>query len=309
MRFVTKIRRRFQSCPWNGKKNDFVRTLYRGDLRVPSQQKSLAFFTVHRCASSFVGQLLSDLALEKGIIPIDIEGFVHASPGVAPIDQQLIDFHRSCSGNTDSNKSIDESICKRFFRPHGLFFGPIRDPRCINQVLSEDGTKSILMLRDPRDVLTSLYFSILHSHAIPNNPNAKQTLLRLREEGSQVNIDQYISYLVAEWAGNYRMYCTVLVGRPDVMLLKYEDMVADFPSWFDRLTNFWQIELRPRIRDKYLQRANFDVKREDKNAHKRKVTPGDFRAKLRPQTIEMLNYEFRDVLDLLGYSTSEKAAA
>ena len=308
MRLVTKIRRRFQSCPWNGKKNDFVRTLYRGDLRVPSQQKSLAFFTVHRCASSFVGQLLSDLALEKGIIPIDIEGFVHASPGVAPIDQQLIDFHRSCSSKTD-NKSVDESIFKRFFRPHGLFFGPIRDPRCIHQVLSGDGTKSILMLRDPRDVLTSLYFSILHSHAIPNNPNAKQTLLRLREEGSQVNIDQYINYLVAEWAGNYRMYRTELVGRPDVMLLKYEDMVADFPSWFDQLTNFWQIELRPRIRDKYLQRANFDVKREDKNAHKRKVTPGDFREKLRPQTIEMLNYEFRDVLNLLGYSTNEKAAA
>lgn len=305
MRLVTKLRRRFESCPWNGKRNDFVRTLFRGDLKVPSHQPSMAYFTVHRCASSFVGLLLADLALEKKIIPIDIEGFVHATEGSASIDQQLVGFHRSCF----SNSSTDKTIYKQFFRPKGLFFGPIRNPNCIDQVLVEDGTKSILMLRDPRDVLTSLYFSIIYSHAIPENPEAGQLLLRLRDEGSQISIDEYIGHLIAEWSESYRTYCSKLIDRPDVLFLKYENMVADFPSWFEQVTEFWQIDLSRRAKEKYLRRANFNVRRENKNAHKRKVTPGDFLAKLQPKTIEILNHEFRDVLDRLGYSTIARAAA
>jgi hypothetical protein len=42
---------------------------------------------------------------------------------------------------------------------------------------------------------------------------------------------------------------------------------------------------------------------EDIRSHMRKVTPGDYREKLRPETIAELNRRFSEVLDALGYSS------
>ena len=49
-----------------------------------------------------------------------------------------------------------------------------------------------------------------------------------------------------------------------------------------------------------INEANFDVE-EDIYSHKRQVTPGDHKRKLLPETIDRLNSEFGEVLDVLGY--------
>ncbi len=44
------------------------------------------------------------------------------------------------------------------------------------------------------------------------------------------------------------------------------------------------------------------AEKEDVWSHKRKVTPGDHREKLQPETIRRLDQIFAPVLDRLGYS-------
>lgn len=47
--------------------------------------------------------------------------------------------------------------------------------------------------------------------------------------------------------------------------------------------------------------ANFSVAREDLNSHKRQVQPGYHKRKLKPETIEILNDRFAEILETLGY--------
>ena len=48
-------------------------------------------------------------------------------------------------------------------------------------------------------------------------------------------------------------------------------------------------------------------RKEDAWSHKRKITPGDHREKLQPETIRQLDQIFAPVLDRLGYSAASYA--
>ncbi len=47
----------------------------------------------------------------------------------------------------------------------------------------------------------------------------------------------------------------------------------------------------------------FTVVSEDKGRHKRQIASGDYRRKLRDDTIQQLTHQFEDILRLLNYET------
>ena len=155
------------------------------------------------------------------------------------------------------------------------------------------------MLRDPRDVLTSMYFSVGYSHIIP--AAQQDVALTAREETLQQTIDEFVIIEMPKLLKKYNDYCQKLMPKSNVLLVKYEDMVTDFNSWLDTLVNFLKFDVNPKIVNKIIDQANFTVPKEDIYSHKRQVTPGDHKRKLAPETIERLNFEFGEVLDLLGY--------
>lgn len=50
-----------------------------------------------------------------------------------------------------------------------------------------------------------------------------------------------------------------------------------------------------------LKESNFTLDKEKVLAYKRQVTSGGHKRKLKPESIEILNSEFGEFLDLLGY--------
>jgi hypothetical protein len=119
----------------------------------------------------------------------------------------------------------------------------------------------------------------------------------------------------------YMTYLKEVIGRPNTVLLSYEEMVLDFPSWLRKfVAAFGQVDLDETyefVRNR-IQIQN-DVTRsakgrssetvapggENVRAHRRKATPGDYNEKLRPETITELNRRFGEVLAALGYSGSQ----
>ena len=83
----------------------------------------------------------------------------------------------------------------------------------------------------------------------------------------------------------------------------YEEMTNDFASWLRKvIVPFGILSAENTIGDLADKYKNaFTVDHEDVRAHKRKITPGDYKEKLKSETIKKLNTMYHSVLQKLGY--------
>ncbi len=178
----------------------------------------------------------------------------------------------------------------------------------------------ILHLRDPRDVLVSMFFSYCYMHA-----GEIEAHTGYRKEVAEAGIDRFVLDMVAapfyEYRGDYgigsrykkhvgtvldryQRYLDELLSRPNTTAVSYEEMVLSFPAWLEKITAAFDLKDPEETRAVVAARHADSVAaaEEDVWSHKRKVTPGDHREKLQPETIRELDQIFAPVLDRLGYS-------
>lgn len=157
----------------------------------------------------------------------------------------------------------------------------------------------ILHLRDPRDVLVSLYFSEAYSHSV-----FKGVFDMSRAERDEIinkGIDRYALEYADLFNRKYTEYLRLL-SQPDSVFVKYEDLVLNFPFWLQEVARGFGIENPKFIRRMIAKyQGEFAIKKENKHAHKRKIVPGDYKEKLTPETIEKLNNIFSDNLKKYNY--------
>jgi hypothetical protein len=172
--------------------------------------------------------------------------------------------------------------------------GPIRRPI---DILDPGQSRIILHLRDPRDVLTSLFFSHCYSHFGWENRE------REREEWIKAGIDKYVLDKSGDYAERYDAYCDNLLGKPNVTFVTYEEMVVSFETWLRKFLAPFSLPTSENVAKALAiqYRNEFTVSSEDVTRHKRKVTPGDHREKLQPETIHALNQKFSHSLEKFGY--------
>ena len=255
-----------------------------GKYRPPSNRQSIVLLTVHKCASVFLGYKLADLAREAGLVPLNLQAY----------------------GFT-TGKPISAPLC-----PHGFFFGPLRSLSLIDPAHTDlSKFRTILVVRDPRDVLTSLYYSLAFSHHIPRTESGRN-LLKARDGAQSQDVDSWVHAAAAGYARRYEGYANLLTGQASsgasIHLCKYEDLVADPQGWLAELVQFLQVDVSPTFLTSLLTKQDFAVDGEDHHSHKRQVTPGDHARKLRPITIAKLNHEFARVMHVFGYSASQPGA-
>lgn len=178
----------------------------------------------------------------------------------------------------------------------------------------------ILHLRDPRDVLTSMFFSYCYMHA-----GEIEAHTGYRKAVAEAGIDRFVLDMVGapfyEYRGDYgigsrykkhvrtvfdryQRYLTELLGRPNTTVVSYEEMVLAFPSWLEKIVGAFDLPDPEETRAVVAARHANSVAAEEEDvwSHKRKVTPGDHREKVEAATIRQLDQIFADVLDQLGYS-------
>jgi hypothetical protein len=258
-------------------------------------RKDIIVFTLHKSASMFIHQQCALLCRLGNI--------AHHSPNYAG------------SGLTARAMLTDSSLWRA---RHGCF-APVRFFVDVPNIRDYD---VILHLRDPRDVLVSMFYSycFIHSGEVLRDTSH-------RREAAQRGIDDFVlakaSGRSSEYQGDYgtgghvedlignvptryRTYIDRLLGRHNVRLVKYEEMVRDYSRWLWRFIQPFPIEDKERTVDELAQMApTFFPKREsDVMAHVRHVAPGDYKAKLQGSTIRRLNEIFADTLQILGYDSS-----
>ncbi len=258
-----------------------IHKLINGGSLTSSDKQSILFFTVHKSASTLMVNFLDDLSKVTGLTQIDYNGYF-ASQGEKGLEKQ-------------QNKNIISKV----FKPKGYIYGPLRNFVAVPET---EKYPIILLLRDPRDVLTSQYYSIQKTH-----PLITKKLIERRKIALAMSVDEHARSQTPRFVKTYNEYIQNILGKHNVLFLKYEDMVLDFRAFVQKINDHLKLNLTTEQINKLDRTRSFETQGEDRNAHKRKVTPGDHKEKLKPDTIEWLNKEFGEILIKLGYDKSQEA--
>jgi hypothetical protein len=255
--------------------------------------RNVIAYTTHKAGSMVLHRVLKDIC--------ELNRVRYYSPNES---KTLLPFDRIFAGH--------DFIAKK----RGCF-GPIR---FFVPTTAIADARVILHLRDPRDVLTSMFYSYCYMHA-----GEIERHTGYRKAVAEAGIDRFVLDMVGapfyEYRGDYGIgsrykqhvgtvldryerYLTELFGQPNTIVVSYEEMVLAFPSWLKRIIGAFDLPNPEETSAVVAARHANSVAagEEDVWSHKRKVTPGDHREKLQPATIRQLDQIFATVLKRLGYS-------
>jgi hypothetical protein len=212
-------------------------------------------------------------------------------------------------------KSLAEN--PEIFRDKKGCFAPIR---FFVNIPDLEKSRIVLHLRDPRDVLVSLFYSYVYIHKGEIAPNtgyrktigdngidafclktAKEKIPNL--QGDYGTGNWWLYHTSGNILKRYEDYIKHLIGRPNVTVIKYEEMVTDFKSWLKKIIKAFNFRNEDDVVNSLFLKYNQEFKiKTETMVHRRKITPGDHKEKLKPETIKELNSIFRNVLEVLGYN-------
>jgi len=257
----------------------------------PSNQKSVLHFSINKAATQHIKGVLKRLAVENKLIPVDYNGYAFAT------DLPYLDLL----------SSEEMESYKHIFSPCGYLYSVLGG--MVKNIDQMEDYRIILSVRDPRDILVSKYYSIGYSHAIPlKTGNKRDRFLRRRDSIKKMSIDEFVLQDYTRVLLRFQAYQNELLNCYDnVLLLRYEDMIADYRRWLSKLAKGCDFYISEQLINTLV--TDFEktkVHVEDKFRHVRKGRTGDYKEKLKPETIEKLNEIFQPYMGTFGYSLDGK---
>jgi hypothetical protein len=162
----------------------------------------------------------------------------------------------------------------------------------------------LLFVRDPRDALVSEFFSLAFSHPIPPASSAGDDVTRLmlqqRAAALLTGIDASVIDRAGMMAKTLLQYAPI-VGLPSTVVLKYEDYIFRKKELVSMIAQRFGWSVDGQLTNLILKWADVRPQREHPAALIRRVTPGDHREKLRPDTITTINETLRPAMELFDY--------
>jgi hypothetical protein len=189
------------------------------------------------------------------------------------------------------------ALLRNYLDRSGIVFGGWREFPTNYELPLRADTQTYLLIRDPRDMITSHYFSLKYSH-LTTGLEAKY-ILSERERLQHVDIDAFARSQAPPVARYFSNYAPL--EHTQLMLRRYEDIVFDRLAFVTELCSHFGIDASTAKKRMVAERNDERPASEDVHAHVRQVTPGDHAKKLSPATIEFLNAELADVLRKYDY--------
>jgi hypothetical protein len=238
----------------------------------------LAYFGHHKCATQWINGIVAEVCSITGR-----EQMIHSGP-----------------------RTFGRDLGAAIPRPEETFLCYVNADR--RRVKRLGALRGFHMVRDPRDIVVSAYFSHLYSH--PDYPSLVEHRERLRsaskEEGLLLEMDQRIY--------EFRMMLAWDYDRDDVLELQMEDVTADAPREVPRILSFLGLGadagLDAETVAAIVDRNRFEVKAgrtpgtEDLHSHYRKGVAGDWVEHFTERHVEYFKERYNDLLLKLGYEDS-----
>ncbi|MDF1823588.1 MAG: sulfotransferase domain-containing protein [Verrucomicrobiales bacterium] len=262
-------------------------SLLKGEAPPLSEHRSVIHFSLNKSATQYVKSILRKLADEQGMRLAALNDYAFQS------DLPYLD-----KVSTDEIEQY-----QHVFYPNGIVYSAFGG--MVQGIKRLEDYSIILMIRDPRDILVSMYFSKAKIHRSPRKESGKrEDFDRERSLAQQMSVDEYVLHEMEDLRSRFAQYEELLGDAGcHVHLVKYEDMVTDFDDWLDKLILFCDFRPGPKIIEGLRRRHRKRIpKAENQDRHLRKGLPGDYAEKLKPETISALNSYFSNVMKRFGYS-------
>ncbi len=284
----------------------------------------LVYFGHHKCATQYIKAVVARVAFQLGL------GFQTVDRPVAAPATGADGAPRHRLHLADAGYAVPTADILYFANGNTAAVAALRDL---------GGYRGFHVIRDPRDIVVSGYFSHLHSHPITEHNSERMGAWRRKlsqaaseEEGLLLELEYEAENFghLRDW--NYE--------DPDVLELRYEDLVVEPLAVFARAFAFWGLELPrfglpalaaallrrgprrgslvppgrrlplPLLR-RIVERNSFERRsggrapgEEDVRHHYRKGIPGDWRSHFTPRVTAAFKDRYGDLPVALGYESS-----
>ena len=191
----------------------------------------------------------------------------------------------------------------KVFLDHGYCYGGFRSFPQRFEIPNLATSKAILLVRDPRDMIVSHYFSTRLSH--PNPGRALSTGMQsipLRDQAQKLTVDEYAIERTKFYSRVLRGYISVLDANPNTFhIYRYEDVIFKKREWIADMCNYFGWSVAESTMRKVADKNDIRPRAEKESQHVRQVSPGDYLRKLKPETIAQLNQLLEKELSYFGY--------
>lgn len=239
----------------------------------------LAYFGHHKCGTQWMRQIVADLCPAVGREQVIFNG-------VQDFDKDLVAAIPDPGGTFLCYTNADH----RFVQP-------------IEQL------RGVHVVRDPRDVVVSAYFSHLHSHPLFG------ALAERREKLQSVSEAEGIMLMLEDRKYQFRAMRDWDYNDPRVLEVRMEDITTDMGTHLPRIFEFLGLGpaegVSPKLVDQIVRSRDFasiagrPPGEEDVTSHYRKGVAGDWVNHFRPEHVAYFKEHYGDLLIALGYETSD----
>lgn len=247
-----------------------------------SGAQSVLAFSMAKAGSTLLFDLLHDLAPAAGLAYFSPENAVWGRK------------------DRKAGKVYDMSPV---FRDKGYCYGGFRFYPAYDVPIIETAP-SILLVRDPKDMLVSNYFSNAFSHRPPTDDEespAYQQFMKRRERIRNTDINDYVRQIVGNTQRMFASY-RALLHKPTLKIFRYEDVIEQKRPWVNEILDHFGWTVPGETVDEIIARYDLFPDAEKPDAHVRQVKPGNFREHLNKQTVTAINAALAEDLAVLGYT-------
>ncbi|MEZ6067400.1 MAG: sulfotransferase domain-containing protein [Planctomycetaceae bacterium] len=243
-------------------------------------------FSLHKAGSTLFTKILDDLARAANIAVVNIPGELF------PQGIHEVDF---------------PALKADFFQPKGYIYSGYRTFPEMFEFPETMAEHAGLLIRDPRDILVSMYFSFTGSHPIAQkDPEIRKKIEDNRRRENERGICRYILRHAGMVEQEFRSYEDHL---KQLKVWRYEDVIFDKFNWVRGIANRFKIKLpEAKIRE-IAEKHDIRPKEEKPGDHIRRVAPGDAQEKLSPRMLEYLDRRFRRIMRVHKYETNAERQA
>ncbi|RAH98834.1 hypothetical protein DLJ53_24680 [Acuticoccus sediminis] len=240
----------------------------------------VVYFTTWKCASTFLLRLCTDIARHRGV----------------PL---------YTAGVKEGRIKTADMAAHPFWQEKAFVAGPVRRRIFAPADFPFDRVGTIIHLRDPRDVLVSLYFHKLYSmrDTMPGRIGPEE--VRAWEERG---IDDFVLSHIHQYLAVYDEYLD-LSRTYQVPILTYEELVTSTATYLAKVGAHLGLEddFVATLVERHTKA--FAPREESADQHIRKITPGDHREKLQESTIRALTERFGAYFDAVPQFEPAAAAS
>ncbi|HLO15690.1 MAG TPA: sulfotransferase domain-containing protein [Anaerolineales bacterium] len=270
------------------------KALIKGTHQNNNPHPSILHFTVAKCATRHVMGVLKQCACACGMTHVNLNSYIFDTS---------IPF-------LDKMSAEEFAKYRHVFKPNGYLYSTLGG---MSEGIPDLGEyKIVLMLRDPRDVLVSNYYSIAYSHGLPIEGSMRHDgFVQERMRAREMSLDDYACDQSSWVKGVYERYYNLLVKKypPSFYYYtSYEAMVGDYPRWLKDLLAYLELDVPTSLVDALIDKNERSrPAQEDIYKHRRLGRSGDYLEKISPKTISYLNEDLKEMLSVFGYSEKEPA--